>query len=175
MREIWKDIPGYEGYYQVSNLGRVKSLKRKTGNKRNNEDIILKTYLRASYLFVRLRKDNKYKNYLVHRLVASAFIPNPDNLPQVNHIDENKINNIVNNLEWCDAKYNNNYGTKRERVRVQKTNTSVDMLSTDGTFIKNFYSIAEATRQTKISSPHICQCCKGYRETAGGFKWAYAS
>ncbi len=104
--EIWKDIKGYEGLYQVSNLGNVKSLKinknlsyRKSGRDR-------------AYLTVSFRKDNASKSYYIHRLVAQTFIPNPENKPQVNHKDENTMNNCVDNLEWCTTRYNINYGTR---------------------------------------------------------------
>lgn len=113
MDEVWKDIEGYEGLYQVSNLGRVRSLNyNHTGEiKLLKQDISHNGYKRAM-----LYKDGKMKRYLVHRLVAMTFISNPDDLPIVNHKDENKTNNNVNNLEWCTYKYNNNYGTKKEKL-----------------------------------------------------------
>ena len=111
-RQIWKDIKGYEGKYQVNQVGQVRSMNYlRTGKvKRLSPGLSSDGYLQVG-----LYKDGKYYHYLVHRLVAEAFIPNPNNLPQVNHIDENKTNNCVWNLEWCDAKYNSNYGTKIER------------------------------------------------------------
>lgn len=110
MKEIWKDIKGWKGLYQVSNLGNIRTLHYK------------KPYLRKlskskkGYLRVNLSKDKKYKYYSVHRLVAEAFIPNPDNLPQINHKDEIRTNNRVDNLEWCTSKYNCNYGHHCENV-----------------------------------------------------------
>ena len=107
MNEMWKDIEDYEGLYQVSNLGNVKNIKT---NKILKPEETPKGYLR-----IRLSKNHICKNYKIHRLVGKAFIPNPDNLPQINHKDENKHNNTINNLEWCDNWYNNHYGSKALR------------------------------------------------------------
>ena len=115
MEEIWKDIKGYEGLYQVSNLGRVKSLKNSSGKSRER----IKT-LRVSnrgYYLVNLCKNRYYETKSVHRLVAEAFIPNPENLPVINHKDENQLNNNFDNLEWCSQKYNLNYSAKRKKER----------------------------------------------------------
>ena len=120
MQEIWKDIEGYEGYYQVSNLGRVKSLERKTKQHHNSvrtqPERILKSWIKR-YESVILCKDSKTKKVPIHRLVAKAFLPNENNLPEVNHKDENKLNNCADNLEWCTREYNINYGTAIERKR----------------------------------------------------------
>ena len=120
--EIWRDIKGYEGLYQVSNLGRVKSLERyvkgKDGLRLVKEIIMSISVCRTNgYFKVILHKDGKQKRYQVHRLVAEAFIPNPDNLPIVNHKDENKINNCVWNLEWCTYSYNLTYGNRLLKFR----------------------------------------------------------
>lgn len=113
MEEIWKEIEGYEGEYEVSNLGNVRSLNYRRSGKLK----LLKQYTdKKGYEYVRLSKNGKGKIYKVHRLVAMAFIPNPDNLPIVNHIDECKNNNMVSNLEWCTVAYNNTYGTARKRA-----------------------------------------------------------
>lgn len=114
--EIWKDVPNYEGIYQASNLGRIKQ---------SQYNHILKPILHNRYYCVGLSKDGKVKQYRLHRLIAETFIPNPDNLPQVNHKDENKLNNNVDNLEWCDSKYNNNYGTKGARISKTKMGHTV--------------------------------------------------
>ena len=124
MDEIWKDIIGYEGLYQVSNFGRVKSLSRTVnayprGHKANRviRDRILKSnHIKNRYDIVALRKNNKTKTFAVHNLVANHFLPNPNNLPEINHIDENKQNNRVDNLEWCTHKHNMNSGTVSQRI-----------------------------------------------------------
>lgn len=119
MTEEWREIEGYEGLYQVSNLGRVKSLfrvvMRSDGKPNTVNEKILKNGMTKGYCAVVLCKDRKKKMYKVHRLVAMAFLSNPHNLPEVNHKDENKKNNHVDNLEWCTPKYNTNYGTCTER------------------------------------------------------------
>ena len=118
--EIWKDIEGYEGLYQVSNKGRVKSL---GNNKTRREKILQPSENHKGYLRISLYKNGKQKKFLVHRLVAEAFLPNPNNLPQVNHkIDdfEHRSDNRVENLEWCTAEYNNNYGTHNEKLSESK-------------------------------------------------------
>ena len=124
MQELWKDIIGYEGLYQVSNLGRVKSLERvtisKNGKRYTCQELCLRFGNIKGYKFVVLRKNCKSRQVLVHRLVAQAFIPNLDNLPEVNHKDENPANNCVDNLEWCTHKYNSNYGTAKIRMIESK-------------------------------------------------------
>lgn len=107
MEEIWKDIEGYEGLYQISNLGRVWSVRK---------EIYRKPCIVSNYYGVSLTKDGHYDTFSIHRLVAEAFIPNPLNLPQVNHIDEDKLNNRADNLEWCTAKYNCNYGGRNSKI-----------------------------------------------------------
>lgn len=117
--EVWKDIQGYEGLYQVNSLGEIKSLSHKTQNRQGvyytNNKILKSTLNNKGYLTVKLTKQGKQKGFKIHRLVAIAFIKNELNLPQVNHKDENKENNKVDNLEWCTNKYNANYGTKAKR------------------------------------------------------------
>ena len=108
--EEWRDIEGYEGLYQVSNEGRVRNISK------NPYKMMKPHYNQRGYCQVALSKNNKYIMAAIHRLVAKAFIPNPSNLPQVNHKDEKKDNNIVENLEWCDNKYNSRYGTRGERI-----------------------------------------------------------
>ena len=161
MKEIWKDINGYNGIYQVSNLGRVRSL----GNDKGKKDKIRKQVKNSKgYLRVGLHKDGATTWEYVHRLVAQAFIPNTDNLPQVNHKDENKENNCVDNLEWCTNKYNCNYGSKNEQVSKK-----VICIETGVTYT----SIREAERLLGVCHTCISSCCNGRRKTAGGFHWRY--
>ena len=166
MEEIWKDKKDYEGHYQVSNLGRVKSIKF-------GKEIILKQHIniKGGYYYVCLLKNGKHKNYYVHRLVAEAFLPNTDNLPQVNHKDENKLNNSVDNLEWCTNEYNHNYGTINERIS-QSQSKPVLQYDLNGNLIKEWKSINECGRNG-FNQGDICKCCNGKRKTAKGFIWVY--
>lgn len=172
MEEIWKDIEGFDNLYQVSNFGNVRSLRHK-------KLFIMKPQQdRYGYLDVGLRICNKQKWFTIHRLVAEAFIENPNNLPQVNHKDEDKTNNLVTNLEWCDAKYNNNYGTVIDRISKALTNRkdqSKPVLQYDknGNFIKEYPSIMDAERKTGIRHNIICRVCKGKQRTSGGYIWKY--
>lgn len=122
--EIWKDINGYEGIYQISNSGKVKSF-------HHNKETILKSHIGNGYLKVQLKKNNKCKCVYIHRLVAEAFIPNPNNFLEVNHKDECKINNSVSNLEWCNHIYNNNYMNK-----TQSTKKKTAKLDLNGNILK---------------------------------------
>lgn len=184
MKEIWKDIPDYIGLYQVSNFGRVKSLKRtvigNNGQAFNVEEKILSPKRRSKnrkYLAVCLYRNSKTQTESVHRLVASAFISNPDNLPFVNHKDENPNNNEIENLEWCSPYYNNTYGGARERQRLglinnKKISKPVLQYETNGKYIATYPSTMEARRQT--GAYHIPEVCNGKREMAGGYVWKYA-
>ena len=185
MEEIWKDIAGYEGYYQVSNLGRVKSLDRyvaTTGNPSGERLIkgkIKKQTLRCcrgdtGYYYVTLNKNNISKLYLVHRLVAKAFIPNIDHLPCINHKDENKINNCVDNLEWCTIAYNNSYGTARERSG-NKLSKSVLKFDLDGNFIKKYESLVTASNEEGVSKGNLENVCihRNGKLTLNGFIFMY--
>lgn len=181
--EVWKDIPDYESIYQVSNFGRVKSLDRfvkhpKGGTKKLSGAIMTQHLIGHGYYHIVLSNNGKIKGYLVHRLVAQAFIPNPNNLAQINHKDENKLNNHVDNLEWCDHKYNNNYGTKKERQSEILTNNSkllkpVKMLK-DGKLITEFISIKEAVQATGVKRQGIYACCVGIQKHHRGYQWEYA-
>ena len=173
MTEIWKDIKGYEGLYQVSNLGRIKSLPRETNNQFSWCERILKLKkTKFGYLVACLKVNGKDSFKSVHRLVAEAFIPNPLNLPQVNHKDEDKSNNRVDNLEWCDAVYNMNYGTCIQR-RVEKQSKAVNQYTLDGVFIKQWKSAKEASKELHIDRSTIKMVCYGrpQRKSAGGFIW----
>ena len=174
--EIWKDIEGYPDY-QVSNMGRVKSLERFRKGKHNslvfvNEKILKNSKNKNGYLCVNLCKEGKPKKYYIHRLVASAFLPNPNNLPEVNHINENKTDNRVENLEYCDRKYNNNYGTRNERV-IKSLSIPILQFTKDGEFIRKWDSAIEVEKKIIFYSSSITACCKGKRKTCGGYRWRY--
>lgn len=164
MKEIWLPINGYEGLYEVSSFGRVRSLNySRTGQTR----ILVSAQKKNGYLQVGLFKNRKRKNYKVHRLVAEAFIPNWFDDKQVNHIDEDKTNNRVENLEWCSAKYNINYGTRNEKL-----SKIVLQFSKTGEFIKEWSSIMEAERNG-FNNGNIVSCCRGKRKSHKGFIWRY--
>lgn len=161
--EIWKDIAGYEGRYLVSSLGRVKSLRR------GKEKILKPHPNNRNYLQVGLYKDKTFKPLLVHRLVAAAFIPNPSNLPMVNHRDENPSNNHVDNLEWCDAQYNVNYGTAKKKM-AEKLSKKIDQFTLAREFVQTWPSMRQIWRELGIGAFY---CCKGKCKSAGGFVWKY--
>lgn len=159
MNEIWKPIEGYEGKYMISNLGRVKSL----NYKRTGKEKILKSNIdNVGYVRISLSKPaQKRKTFWIHRLVAEAFLPNPDNLPQVNHIDENKENNSLENLEWCNNSYNVRY-SQTKKVACYKNNKVIKVYNAlvdvehDGHKFKNVSSV-----------------CHGKRNTHHGYQWSY--
>lgn len=165
----WRDIEGWNGLYQVSNDGRVKRLK---GHRCKEEhEIKLRTNNRG-YVMAALWDGGKVKNATVHRLVADAFIPNPHNLPCINHKDENKANNNVDNLEWCTYSYNNAYGEKAPIKQAAITKRKiVEQYTLAGEFVAEYISTREAKRQTGIR--HISEACNGTMKTAGGYKWKY--
>lgn len=184
MEEIFVDIKGYEGLYQISNLGRIKSLLF------GKEKILKGSKDKDGYLKIILCKEEKHKTYKVHRLVATAFIPNPNGYRCVNHKDEDKANNCVENLEWCSNKYNSNYGTCQQR-RVKNTDYKkvgrknaekllnrkdqskiVLQYTKDNEFVKEWETLRECGRNGfKISN--ISSCCRGKRKTHKGFIWKY--
>ena len=190
-KRVWKDIPGYEGLYQVSNTGQVRSLNY-LGTK-GYYKILKQETIKDGYKRIRLYKDTIGKKYLVHRLVALTFIPNPNNYPIVNHKDEDKANNVVWNLEWCDYSYNTTYGScsqkRRENLlgknkgknsalygtRNKTRATAVLMFTLDGQFIRRFDSIADANEF--MSKPRtangIYACCMNKQNTAYGYIWKY--
>lgn len=184
MEEIWKNIKGYEGLYQVSNLGRVKSLDRYMNNKHGTKTLkkgrilINSLVKRTGYLRVSLSKNGKFISKSIHQLVATAFIPNPNYYDQINHKDENKANNCINNLEWCDSKYNNNYGNHSLKISLtrkknQKGSKKVYQYDLDNNFIKVWDSTREVARIFNINNCAISRCCRGKQKTSCGFVWKY--
>lgn len=167
--EIWRDIKNHEGKYQVSNMGRVRSLNYKMTGR---IEILRPAIHTEGYLECSLCHNGKIKKYYVHRLVAEAFLPNPDNLPQVNHKDECKTNNKVDNLEWCTHEYNSTYGTMQARAAKSKSK-SVKQLTKTGELIATYPSLKQACRETGIHRSNICGCCKNKYKTAGGYRWEY--
>lgn len=174
MFEQWKDIKDLEGLYQVSNFGQIMSLNyRKTGR----AELMKLIKNKKGYLTVMLHKNGEYKKFLVHRLVAEHFIPNPENLPFINHKDEDKKNNRFDNLEWCSNEYNSNYGTRNHRISSTNTNGKLSkpvlQFTLDGEFIREWPSMAECTRNG-FNQGCVCYCCQGKQKSAYGFKWCYA-
>ena len=175
--EEWRDVAGYEGLYQVSSEGRVKSLERtfidNSGRKRTVKERILKLRTdRYGYLVVDLRDGGKRKHFKVHRLVCQAFHENPENKLDVNHIDENKTDNRACNLEWCTRRENCNHGTRNERSAKNRSK-SVGQYTHDGELVKIWPSAMEVQRQTGFSQGHICKAANGKCKQAYGFRWKY--
>ena len=183
--EIFRDIKGYEGLYQVSNKGTIVSLNY---NRKNMVKRLKPFISKFGYTEVKLYDNGKRKGFRVHRLVAEAFIPNPNNLPQVNHKDEDKTNNCVENLEWCDCEYNIKYGTHIQRQREKMSGKNhpmygkfgkehhhskpINQYTKDGKFIKRWDCIKDAQYELKCS--HISKCARGIYKTSGGYIWKYA-
>ena len=165
---IWKDVPGYEDLYKASDKGQVYSKTRKK---------LLHQSYSNGYLKVTLVKDKVEKTILVHRLIALTFLPNPNNYPCVNHKDESRDNNNVENLEWCTYSYNINYRTAPIRISKKHINhksVSVRVLCyQNGNFIKEYPSIREAQRHTGVKNQNITLCCQGKIRQAGGYVWKY--
>lgn len=182
--EEWRDCKGFEGFYQVSNEGRVRSIA--VWNAKHNKVCLRKHPVLKSiettkdgYKRVLLSYYGNHHHCAVHRLVAQAFIPNPNNFPCINHKDENQANNISENLEWCTWKYNSNYGTLPQRISDRQRNSpdlsiAVNQYTLNGVFVNTFPSMKEAERQTGIDSTMIGRVCKGKSKYAKGYLWKYA-
>lgn len=180
--EIWKPVMGYEGFYEISNLGRVRSLDRwrnaKNGSKSILKGKVMKNhYVDNGYIRILLNDGIEKKKHLIHRLVAKAFIPNPNNLPEVNHKDEDKSNNIVwinedgsidynkSNLEWCDDKYNTRYSLAKPIIQF----------TLDGELVKKWDATIDIENELHINHSAVSGCCKNKygHKSAGGFIWKY--
>lgn len=188
-KEIWKPVDNYEGLLMVSSFGRIKSISRKVLNSGTyngfyiKKDIILKQRIsKHGYCTISFRR----KSFLVHRLVAKAFILNPENKPQVNHIDGDKLNNNLNNLEWCSRLENMrhafNLGLIKPNKEHQKNITEkarvvnlkpVSKYSKQGILLENYNSIREASIDNNLPESNISMCCNGKLKTCGGFKWKF--
>lgn len=180
--EIWKAVVGYEGLYEVSNMGKVRSLDRTVKNKNGlavkKGKMIKPAEINTGYLKVNLWKENTGKCFLVHRLVAEAFVGNRANLPEVNHIDENKHNNCANNLEYCDRQYNANYGTQKQRAAEKRRGVSVGeqpilQYTVDGELLNWFASAQKAAKAVNGDNSGICKCANGRYKTACGYVWRW--
>lgn len=176
IEEIWKDIDGFKGYYQVSNFGRIKSLFRyvkvKNGFRSVQEKILKPKIDKDGYLHIVLQKNRKSRYFAIHRIVANAFIPNPNNLPQINHKDENKANNHVENLEWCTELYNDNYGNRNKKISKLKYKP-INQYSLSGDFIRWWESGVCIEKETGFNRKNISACCCGVKKTAYGYVWKF--
>lgn len=176
--EIWKDIKGYEGLYQISNLGNVRSLDRYETNGRTTILYKGKIFSKAishsnkGYYIVSLSKKGKTTKKYIHRLIAEAFIPNPNNYPCINHKNENKLDNRIANLEWCTDSYNINYGTRNTKARISKSRPILQY-DLQGNFIKEWFGIKNASENLNIDKSNIGECCRNKRKTAGGYIWRF--
>ena len=170
---MWKDIPGYEGLYKVSDNGDVYNIKSKRKLKLTVSD--------AGYHKVNLRNNGSVKTHLVHRLVALSFIPNPKEKPQVNHIDEDSLNNSLSNLEWCTPKENCKHGTRLERIRnlidyevvAKKIRKPIIQMNMQGQIVRRWKSAKECKRETGYDDSNISKCLRGKAKTAYGYTWEY--
>lgn len=182
-KEVWKDIPKYEGYYQVSNLGRVKAIERvvcinESKSTRLKEHIMKQRKTDKGYMVVRLSKDGKANNKFVHVLVLESFCKRPYGLTQINHKDENKSNNRLENLEYCDNVYNQNYGScssnkSKSTINDIRKSKKVVQFMKDGTLIKEFPSLHEVERTLGFQHGHVRDACSGKLHTAYGYKWKW--
>lgn len=182
-RPKWKDIVGYENEYQINQFGEIRTLKDSPKLKKYD---VLKPQISKSngYVYQMLYKNGKEKLLRVHRLVAMAFLPNPNNLPQVNHKDGNKQNNSVDNLEWCEQSDNMKHAYKNG-LQIPSENQRKAIINTnklkqkkvcqikDGEIINTFSGISEASRQTKISISCISRCCNLKRKSTNGYEWRF--
>lgn len=183
--EEWQDIQGYEGLYQVSNYGRVKSLGRISKRKSRwggQYTVVMKEKIKTpfknnkGYYMIHLNNNGKESNLLIHRLVGKAFIPNPYNNPEIDHKNENKNDNKINNLTWCTRLYNNTKGVQSKDGRRNSSRfrmRPVRQYDLQGNLLNIYEGIRIAEEKTSIDNRNIVKCCKGKEKTAGGFIWRY--
>lgn len=192
MNELWKDVKGYEGLYQVSNLGNVRSVDHETEVTRNGVTfailkkgkVLIPTTRQHGYLGVMLygkggHATRGFKTFSVHRLVAEAFVENPNGYDEINHLDECKTNNRADNLEWCDRVHNVRYGTGIERGHKkigEQLRRPIVQMDMQGNVIKEWQSMTEVEQETGMSKSNICNCCRHHPRYshAYGYKWEYA-
>lgn len=177
MKEIWKAIPDYEGYYEVSDTGKVRSITR-TIIDSNGRSYTYKGQEKSpsivrGYYRIQLSKNGITKAYFIHRLVALAFLPNPNNLPIINHKDENPLNNNVDNLEWCTQEYNNAYGTKNERQSLTKSHPVIMCDKNTHKPIREFINARVAAEHFNGTPSNINVVLKGKGKSAYGYWWKY--
>ncbi len=181
MKEIWKDVKGYEGIYKVSSLGRIKYLERiNSGGVHVPEGIKRPQDNGRGYKYVQLKKEGTRKNFYIHRLVADSFLPNLKKLKEVNHKNENKSDNRVENLEWCTHSYNNSYGTKIERTKqhpnyiacTQRNKTKIICIYPDGR-LKRFPSLIECAREIEVPVHGISNVLNKRQKTHYGYRFEY--
>lgn len=165
MKEIFRDIKDFEGLYQVSNLGNIFNLK--------TNQLMKLQFDAYGYHIIGLYKDGKHYTKKVHRLVAQTFIPNPNNLPCINHKSEIRTDNIVENLEWCDIAYNNSYGKRSYNNKIAQHNKPILQFDLQGNFIKEWFSSRDIENSLGFQRTNICSCCKGRVKTAYGYKWKF--
>ena len=173
--EIWKPVVGYEGLYEVSDLGRVKSLNY---NHTKSEQILKAEIGKNKGLRVFLWSNQQKQRFLVHRLVAQAFIPNPDNLPEIDHINTDRTDNRVENLRWATRKSNMNNPLTRNNLSTSKLAKTYNIkpvlqYTPNGKYLKEYICLREAERLTGIHHSSIMRVCKGKQYSAGGFIWKY--
>ena len=182
MEEIWKDVVGSNGLYMVSNYGNVKSLHYRGGN---YEKILIPKKNNSGRLWVEITINGRRKAMLIHRLVAYVFLDNPNGYNEINHIDENPLNNYVDNLEWCDRKYNvqcfcNNHpdhfrNKKQTEKYGKRLSLPVMQVSKNGEVIRVWNNSREVMLETGMSDWSISECCRGNRKTAYGYNWRYVN
>lgn len=176
----WASITGYEGLYEVSSDGRVRTLAHKTmGHSIPSKELAITIHKSQRYAKVRLYKDGRPKDHAVHRLVATAFVPNPEGKPQINHKDGNKANNSATNLEWCTQAENNNHairkGLNSTESAVKATMKKVVQLNANGESVKVWDSMTEAAIALGLQVSNISHCCKGRIKSTGGYRWEFLS